>query len=185
VPESASIQGFLDRLNLGTESAVGELYNRYVEQLCRIAVPLIGERLQRHYSAEDAAHSALASAFRGINERRYRFDESGKLWALLVTILRHKIQKRGGKHPEFDLDKDVVCDAPSHEEAIALTDAVEMAMVGLKKPRHLEICRLCYAEELSTPEIADRVGCTRWTVRRVLDEFGARLENCLDRGSKP
>jgi DNA-directed RNA polymerase specialized sigma subunit len=56
-----------------------------------------------------------------------------------------------------------------------------VAVAGLN-PRHLDICRLFYEEELSSPEIADRVGCSRWTVRRVLDEFGARLSKHLCEG---
>ena len=126
----------------------------------------------------------MASVFRGIHEKRYRFDQSRKLWGLLVTILRHKIQKRGAKRREVGLDVDVVCGDPSHEEAAAVADAVETAMAGFW-PRDLEICGLCYAEELSTPEIADRVGCSRWTVRRVLDEFGGRLETYLADESVP
>jgi RNA polymerase sigma factor (sigma-70 family) len=178
--ESASIkdQAFLDRLNSGTESAAGELYGKYAQRLCRVAAQLIGQRLGRQYSAEDAAHSALASFFRGTNEKKYHFDRSERLWGLLVTILRHKIQERGRKAREDGLAADIVGDGTSHEEAVALADAVETAMACLK-PRHLEICRLFYEEQLSTPEIADRAGCSRWTVRRVLDEFGRRLSGYL------
>jgi RNA polymerase sigma factor (sigma-70 family) len=184
VPESVSSKDFLDRLNAGTESAADEVYGRYIKRLCGVAARLISDRLQRQYSAEDAAHSALASFFRGMNENRYRFAQSGRLWGLLLTILRHKIQERGRKAREDTLPADVVGDDPSHEEAVALADAVEAAMTGLK-PQHLEICRLFYEEELATPEIAGRVGCSRWTVRRVLDEFGARLSDRLDGQHSP
>jgi RNA polymerase sigma factor (sigma-70 family) len=177
-----SPQDFLNRLNAGTESAGEELYTRYIQRLCRVAAELIGDRLKRQYAAEDAAHSALGSFFRGMAQKRYHVDQSARLWSLLVTIMRHKIQERGGKAREDLLVADIISGDPPHEKAVELADAIEAAMAGLK-PRHLEICRLFYHEDLSSPEIAARVGCSRWTIRRVLDEFGGRLRDSLDENS--
>ena len=176
--KSGPPQDFLDRLNAGAESAGEELYARYVERLCQLAAKLIGERLKRQYGAEDAAHSALGSFFRGVNEKRFHVDQSGRLWCLLVTIMRHKIASRGAKAREDALAVDVANGDPPHERAIELADAIEAAMGGLR-PRHLEICRLFYQEGLSPQEIAARMGCSRWTIRRVLNEFGGRLKDQL------
>jgi RNA polymerase sigma factor (sigma-70 family) len=174
---------FIERLNTGTESVAGEVYSLYIERLCRVATSLIGERLKRHYGAEDAAHSALGSFFRGMNEKKYRIDQSHRLWALLVTIMRHKIQERGGKAKYDILSVDVVDREPSHEEAVELADAIETALTGLK-PSHREICCLFYQEGLSFQEIATRVKCSRWTIRRVLDDFGECLVKYLSNESK-
>jgi len=176
-------RSFLTRLNAGTESAAEEVYTRYVERLCQVATGLIGERLKRQYGADDAAHSALGSFFRGMNQNRYQIDQSARLWSLLVTIMCHKIQDRGSKAREDLLVGDVIESDPPHERAVELADAIEAAMAGLK-PRHLEICRLFYHEDLSSPEIAARVGCSRWTIRRVLNEFGGKLSDCLDDDSR-
>jgi RNA polymerase sigma-70 factor, ECF subfamily len=176
-------RSFLTRLKAGTDSAAGELYTRYIERLCQVATRLIGERLKRQYAAEDAAHSALGSFFRGMNQKRYQIDQAGRLWGLLVTIMRHKIQERGSKAREDILTADVVDADPSHEMAVQLADAVEAATAGLK-PRHLEICRLFYHENLSAAEIAARIRYSRWTVRRVLNEFGGRLCDHLDDNSE-
>ncbi len=171
---------FFDRVNAGTESAEEELYHQYFERLCRAAARLIGERLERQYSAEDAAQSALGSFFRGMVATRYQLDNSARLWRLLVTILRNKIRKRGQKARESPLDGDIMSRDPPHEEVVTLADAIEAAIAGLKS-RHLEICRLFYYQNLSPAEIAARVGCSRWTVRRVLNEFGHRLQEILDK----
>jgi RNA polymerase sigma factor (sigma-70 family) len=171
-------RSFLTRLNDGTESAAEEVYTRYIKRLCQAATRLIGDRLKRQYTAEDAAHSALCSFFRGIGQNRYQIDQSARLWSLLVTIMRHKIQERGSKAREDLLAADVISGDPPHERAVELAHAIEAAMTGLK-PRHLEICRLFYREDLSPPEIAARVGCSRWTIRRVLNEFGSRLRDNL------
>jgi RNA polymerase sigma factor (sigma-70 family) len=175
-----SSKDFLDRLNAGNTSAKEEVYTRYFDRLHRAAERLIGKRLRRVYAPEDAAQSALASFFRGMAKGRYHFDQSGRLWGLLVTIMRHKLQEHGGAGPEQLPEPEEIIDGhPPPEKAVELADAIEAATAGLK-PRHLEICRLFYQEELSLGEIAARVERSRWTVRRVLDEFGSRLCDCLD-----
>jgi RNA polymerase sigma factor (sigma-70 family) len=182
VPSSSG--EFLGRLNDGNPSAQQEVFDRYFDSLYRAAEKLIGERLKRVYGPDDAAQSAMASFFRGMAKGRYHFERSGRLWALLVTILRHKIQERGNKPGGNSLLEDVEDARRSHEAAVELADAVEAAMSGLK-PRHLEICRLFYQEQLLPGEISDRIGCSRWTVRRTLDEFGSRLEERLRGCSAP
>ncbi len=177
---SQSSKDFLDRLNAGSASAKEEVYTRYFDRLYRAAERLIGERLRRVFAPEDAAQSALASFFRGMAKGRYHFDQSGRLWGLLVKIMHHKIQEHGRAGPEQLPEPEKIIDGePPPEKAVELADAIEAATAGLK-PRHLEICHLFYQEELSSPEIAARVGCSRWTVRRVLDEFGYRLRDHLD-----
>jgi len=178
MPSSRHSEGFCDRLNAGTQSAGEELYSRYMHQLCRVATGLIGERLKSLYGAEDAAHSAFASFFRGMAEKRYHVDESSRLWCLLVTILRHKIATKGVKAREAPLEVDPVDGDSLHEEAVELADAIEVTLAEFK-PRPLEICRLFYQEQLSPPEIAAKVGRSRWAVRRALDRFGRRLANQL------
>lgn len=155
-----------------------DLYHQYIGRLCGLAAQLIGERLGRQYTVEDAAHSALGSFFRGVRDGRYPIEPVGRLWSLLATILRHKIQRRGGKAKEELLSGDMAHSDPPPERAAEMADAIQMALEGLK-PNHLEICRLFYAEGLSLPDIVTCVGRSRWTVRRVLNEFGRRLEKYL------
>jgi RNA polymerase sigma factor (sigma-70 family) len=180
---SESNQQFLVRLNAGNESAREELCTRYMERLRQVASGLISQRLQSRYEAEDAAHSALGSFFRAMSEKRYHFDQPGRLWSLLKMILLHKIQDQGRRCQKVKEDRlpvEIADGKPSQEMAVELADAIEAALCGFK-PRHLEICRLFLfcQDDFSVNEIADRVGCTRWTVRRVLTEFGSRLRDRL------
>ena len=166
----------------GSAESLSGVYCRYITRLCGLAERLIGERLRRQYSAEDAAHSALASFYRGIDEGQFCVESSDKLWSLLASILRHKIQKRGRRIRDLLLVDERESDdrRPSHEEAVELADAMEAALAGFKL-QHVEICRLHYQEGLGVGETAVRVGCSRWTVRRVLARFRQRLKSCLTR----
>ncbi len=158
----------------GSANRLSEVYRRYVARLHGLAERLISDRLKRQYSAEDAAHSALASFYHGINDGRFRTETSGNLWSLLATILHHKVQKKGKHLREELIITDSVDPRPSHEDAVELADAIETALADLK-PRHVEICQLHYHKGLKIGETASLTGCSRWTVRRVLQRFSERV----------
>jgi RNA polymerase sigma factor (sigma-70 family) len=163
----------------GSVEYLTEVYQRYLARLCGLAERLIGERLRRQYSAEDAAHSALASFYRGIHDGRFRTEPTGNLWSLLATILRHKVQKHGRRmRDELQLGEPLD-PCPSHEDAVELADAIETALAHFK-PRHVEICRLYYHEGMGVGETAASAGCSRWTVRRVLERFSQQLRIRLE-----
>ena len=165
----------------GSAEDLSAVYHRYANRLCGLATQLIGQRLGRQYSAEDAAHSALASFYRGIHDGRFRTEPTGNLWSLLATILRHKVQKHGRRmRDELQLGEPPD-PCPSHEDAVELADAIETALANLK-PRHVEICRLYYQEGMGVGETSASAGCSRWTVRRVLERFSQQLETRLGSG---
>ena len=62
-----------------------------------------------------------------------------------------------------------------------LSDELETLLAGLDQPEP-EIIRL-RLQGYSSLEIANQVGCSRWTVRRVLDRIGHRLHERLGDGS--
>ena len=62
-------------------------------------------------------------------------------------------------------------DVGNHEE-------FELLLQQLRE-REAQMFRLCL-EGYSTSEIASQLGCTRWTVRRVLDRVGQRLAERLE-----
>jgi RNA polymerase sigma factor (sigma-70 family) len=179
VPALPSTEGFVNRVNAASPSVGDEIVARYFDRLYQYADRHIGRRLAADYSATDAVQSAFGSFFRGMKRGNYHFERSGKLWGLLVTILRHKIADGAPSHSKHRLEDEPADDDHLPEQAAELVDAIEAAVAGFK-PKHQEICRLCYQDELSVSEIGPKVGCTRWTVRRVLNEFGKRLNDHLN-----
>jgi RNA polymerase sigma factor (sigma-70 family) len=178
MPESTSMESFLERLNAGTPSAIAEVYTRYFDRLYQAADRLIGDRLRRIYGPDDAVQSAMTVFFAGLSQKKFHFSQSSRLWTLLMLIMQHKIQKRATKKWPDQLPPEVVDRRPPQEEALEVIDALEVAVGGFK-PRDQEICRQFYLHGLPTDEIASTVGCSQSTVRRVLAEFRRRLGRLL------
>jgi RNA polymerase sigma factor (sigma-70 family) len=187
---SPSIKQIVVRWQAGEQAAATELFQRYSRRLWELATAQIDRQLERRVDADDILQSVFRTFFRRSAEGEYTFDHSGALWQLLVTITLNKIRKQATRHRtkkrdfrrEISLDGDdlspeAVAHDPSVEEAEALLDEMRFAVAELEPPEP-EILHLCM--EGHTPlEIANRLGWTRWRVRRVLDRIGARLRKRL------
>jgi RNA polymerase sigma factor (sigma-70 family) len=66
-----------------------------------------------------------------------------------------------------------VRESPSPEDARDFVDELEMLMTELND-REAEIVRLIL-DDFQINEIAKRMGCSRWTVRRLLDRVGVLM----------
>lgn len=179
----------LTRLESGDPAAADELYRRYAQRLCAFADQQIGPRLRAREDAEDVVQSAFRTFFRRAADGQFHVDHSTDLWNLLVTITLNKVRLRAQHHgagkrdvrAEVDVDVEridprTVARDPTPEEVTAFIDEIEFIFAGLKGSDP-EIVWMRF-QGYSTSEIADRVGCSRWTVRRVLDRVG----DCLRRG---
>lgn len=196
MPELRPVGELIARWRTGDESAAAELHRRYAQRLCDLAERQIGDRLRRRVGADDVVQSVFRTFFRRTEQGEYPLDHSGSLWRLLVKIMMNKIRRQGELHgaarrdvgaevavADGEISPEAVAREPSPEEAVLLLDELECLVAGLKSPEP-DIIRLCF-EGYSTPEIADQLSCSRWTVRRVLDRFGARLRQRLAEGSAP
>ena len=105
----------------------------------------------------------------------------------MVRIVLHKVQKRVERElakrrdvsaeastVEGDLPPEAVAHEPTADEAMSLADEIEFVLTELhgNQPEMFQLCVQGY----STTEIGKRVGCSRHTVRRVLDRIGHQLE---------
>ena len=188
---SASIQDILDRWRAGDQAAAAELYRRYDQRLWDLAAGQIGQRLGRRVGPDDIVQSVFRTFFRRTSQGEYAFDHSGALWQLLVRITHNKIYKQAERHhakrrnvnAEVPLDGDrlspeAVTHEPTPDEVATLVDEMECLLSGLEAPEP-EMVRLAI-EGRTASEIAKQVGCSRWTVRRVLDRVGAGLRKRLE-----
>jgi RNA polymerase sigma-70 factor (ECF subfamily) len=187
MPDQEPAETLLQRWRSGEQEAAEELYRRYAQRLCALADHWIDEKLRRLVGADDVVQSVFRTFFRRTRQGEYQLDHSGSLWKLLVQITLNKVRKQAERHraakrsvaAEIYLDGERPCPetfarGPSLEEVAAFIDELEVLMAGLGD-REPEIVRLCL-EGYSAPEIATEVGCTRWTVRRVLGRVGERLQ---------
>jgi DNA-directed RNA polymerase specialized sigma24 family protein len=89
------------------DEAARRLWERYFEQLVRLARARLRDAPRQHADEEDAALSAFGSLCRGVADGRFpRLAGRDELWRLMVTITARKAadqvtregrQKRGGR----------------------------------------------------------------------------------------
>jgi len=185
-----SVQDIVDRWQGGDQSAARELFARYSQRLWNLAAGQIGHQLQRRVGPDDILQSVFRTFFRRTAEGQYSFDHSGALWQLLVKITLHKIGKQAERHhakrravrAEIGLDgshfpPEVIASDPGPVEVATLLDEMGLAVTGLEPPEP-EILQMCI-EGYTPSECAKKLGCSRWTVRRVLDRIGVKLRRRL------
>jgi RNA polymerase sigma-70 factor (ECF subfamily) len=191
--ESDPVGDLLVRLESGDSSAADELYRCYAQRLCAIADQQLGRRLRAREDPEDVVQSAFRTFFRRAADGQFQVDHASGLWNLLVTITLNKVRLRAQRHragkrdvrAEVGLDLEqldprLVAREPTAEDVAAFLDELDFLLSGLEDPDP-EIVRLCF-QGYSPSEIAERVNCSRWTVRRVLDHVGNRLRLRTDSG---
>jgi DNA-binding NarL/FixJ family response regulator len=91
---------------------------------------------------------------------------------IVQSVFREYHQNNSGGTCKFDNPRQ-----PTPDQWVAATDEIQFLPRGFSR-RDLKIVRLC-AEGHTSPEVARLLRCSRWTVRRVLDGFGTRLQRRL------
>ena len=106
MPDDASVSGWLDGLRAGDEADIQRLWDRYFQQLVRLAGKKLPGHARREFDEEDVALSAFHSFCDRVGRGQFpQLADRDDLWRLLVTItarkavssVRHQTaQKRGG-----------------------------------------------------------------------------------------
>jgi RNA polymerase sigma-70 factor (ECF subfamily) len=189
MPESKSVKGLVGRWQTGDAGAAEALHQRYAQRLWALAEAQIGSRLRRRVDPEDIVQSVFRTFFRRATDGQFVIDHSCSLWRLLVRITINKVRLRAQHHHagkrdlaievyagDEQLAPEAIARGPGPEEAAALADEIETLLRRLKPPE-VEIFQLSL-QGYATPEIAERLRCSRWTIRRTLDRIGHQFEHC-------
>ena len=175
----------------GNPVVTTELFNRYVDKLIGLARRRLAPRLARRVDAEDIVQSAYRSFFAAAGEGRFVLERSGDLWRLLAGITLNKLYRQVERNTakKRDIAKDcaiaaadsfsvlpeLVSREPSADEAVALTEEVELIMRGFE-PLHRTIIELRLQGYL-VEEIATQTKRTQRTVLRVLERLKQKLND--------
>ncbi len=159
-----------ERAREGSLEAVNAIFERYGGRLHALIRARLGPQLRRRLESRDILQATMLKAFRGIG----RFEGSGSrsLMAWMGTIARDEIcdqadfygrQKRdAGRDTSLDERVDPIAQQMIHTEASRLQLAadsrrLEQALDGLGEAQR-EVILLRHYEELSFPEIGERLG---------------------------
>jgi DNA-directed RNA polymerase specialized sigma24 family protein len=105
MPDDASVSGWLDGIRAGDEADIQRLWDRYFQQLVRLAGKKLPGHARREFDEEDVALSAFHSFCERVGRGQFPLlADRDDLWKLLVTItarkavssVRHQTRKKRG-----------------------------------------------------------------------------------------
>ncbi len=171
----------------------------YREFLSRAIAEKMDARLSMVMQPEDVMQDVLIAIYRGIGEAA--FPSEGAFLRWLETIVRNRMAslarrhfciRRGGGPPQsidesgpgessggMRVAEAIPCEDPSPSSQANQREMVEALRKVLSKlpPRYREVIRLRVFEDLSTREIAARVGRSEGAVRKLQERA---LEACRE-----
>jgi DNA-directed RNA polymerase specialized sigma24 family protein len=183
-----SVSLWLSHLKAGDRAAMQPLWERYFDQLVRLARKRLKGRPAGGADAEDVALSAFDSLFRGAQRERFpRLEDRHDLWQVLILLARQKAadlvkaegrQKRGGGKvlPASALAGDSSAEdvfaakfgpEPTPEFAAEVAEQCRLRLDAL--PENLRQVALWKMEGYTNQEIGAKLDRSVATVERKLD----------------
>ena len=192
-PGEATWQRWIDGLRDGDESAVAEFCVRYAGALERLADRRLGQGLRRRVGPESIAQSACWSFLRRAREGQFELAGAENLWRLLCAMTLRKVREKVRFHQrerrELAREAGSATELAEHTglsgaeeaqepfEAVAIVDEFEALLASLDDERRAIV--EAKLDERSNAEIAEQLGCSERTVRRLLSELRGQLEQAL------
>lgn len=183
----ATDDSLLRRVRAGEQDAATALYLRYADHLRALAARQSSPALAARLDPDDIVQSVFRTFFRRVGDGQYDVPAGDDLWRLFLVIALHKIRNAAAHHTaaKRDVRQTVgVGDAGRGAEAADETGLAVLRMViddtlarlpdGTRRIVELRV------EGYEVAEIADRVGRSKRSVERVLQQFRDELARSLD-----
>lgn len=154
----------LERARTGDSEAREQLVRRYLPDVFRAAVRVLGDR----DLAEDAAQDAFVNALNGLS--RFRGEASFRTWLLRIAInAARSVGRRNGRRREVSLlladnEPSSRPDPARHAVNVTEVERVEHALGGLPTKQRLAVA-LRAQQGLSYAEIAGALKCSEGAAR--------------------
>jgi RNA polymerase sigma-70 factor (ECF subfamily) len=185
-----SDHSLLRRLRGGSQDAATLLYLRYAHRLRALARTKFSHDLARRVDVDDIVQSVFGSFFRGASRGDYDVPAGEELWKLFLVIALNKIRAKGAYHRAAKRDVrltaggeglEQLAETPAEQDEAAyavLQMTIDEALERLPPPhKQMLVLRI---EGCEVAEIAQRVGRSKRTVERILQECRKRLADLLD-----
>jgi RNA polymerase sigma-70 factor (ECF subfamily) len=166
------------KLRRGDPDAATEIFRRYVRRLTALASRQFDTRLRVRADPEGVVQSVYRSFFARDTRAPFELDGWERLWALLAIITIRKCarkRERWRDPPTTDADWAAAVDRqPTPREAVELTELV--ARIFREIDRDDREATEMILQGYTAVEIAEKVGCSERTVRRLRDRIRAIVE---------
>ena len=192
--EPERTQRFIQGLCEGDEAVLFDFCECYAPQLNRIADKYLSAKMRRRVGTEDVVQSACRTFFRRARGGEFQLTDGEALWRLLCAITLTKVREQSRFHSrqKRGLDRETPLTpagiGPSDfdardprqtpAQAIEFADFFEHVRAGLDEEERqvVDLKLLEYTHE----EVAERLGTSERTVRRILKRLQSQLLRSLE-----
>jgi RNA polymerase sigma-70 factor (ECF subfamily) len=183
---------WVEGLSEGDDSVVGEFWHDYGARLEALAASYLTSRMRRREGPEDVVQSVCRTFLRRSKDGQFELPDRDSLWRLLCAITLTKVREKVRFHGrekrsigrEQYLDDSRMAEPlmpaaePSPAEAAEFADQMSRLLFELdEEERQVVTMKL---EHHTHPEIAERLGCSERTVRRLVKRVQLRLTRMLE-----
>jgi RNA polymerase sigma factor (sigma-70 family) len=190
-----SFTATLAGLRAGEADAARQVWDRFVRRLVGLAQTRLQAGLRGKVDAEDVVQSVFASFFARHTQGCFELASWDDLWSLLVVLTLRRCGRkarhfhagrrdvRREQADDGDSGQEVPDPEPTPQEAAELAETVRQLLAGLSQAgRGVLELRL---QGYSGAEIAQRQGCTEYTVDYRLRKVRRRLRELLPPDERP
>lgn len=176
-------------LKAGEAGAVRTFWNEYGTLLHEVAERRLAAALRRRVGAEDVVQSVCRTFLRRVQGGELVLEDAERLWHLLCAIAVAKTREQArfhgrdkrNVHAQVGLEpadggEELVAAIPSPESA-AIAAQIEEAIEQLDdEERQIVLLKIA---DLTNDEIAEKLGCSERTVRRLIQKVREELADLL------
>jgi len=187
-------QTWVRALAAGDEQVANDFWDQYGARLQGLAAEYLTTRLQRRVSPEDVVQSVCRTFLMRARAGQFDLADRDSLWRLLCAITLTKIRQQARFHGrqkrtaqrERQLGDtglqgwDAPAAEPTPAEAAEFADQLQQLLTGMDdEERRVVLLRL---EDRTCDEVAEQLGCSERTVRRILKRVQHRWQRLLEEG---
>ena len=182
-------------LRTGDQQACADFWNQFGSRLQAVAQKQLSERIQRRVGSDDVVQSACRTFFRRLNEGQFDLPDVDALWRLMcaITLTKarrsardHSRQKRGVSAEQYldaatesgNRPPEVAGGEATPLDAAMFADQLDLLLEQLS-PQECQVLDL-KLQNHTNEEIAEQVGCSERTVRRVTKQISSRWTALFD-----
>lgn len=171
----------------GDDEAATAIFDRYVQRLLALARSRLGTSLRRRIDPEDVVQSAYRSFFLRAETGDFQLIRSGDLWRILARTTLNKLYGQVERHTAAKRSVDCEIDPaalqhlagrePTVADLIAVSEQLALVLQELSADERSVLTSLLQGH--GQEEIAESIGKSTRTVRRLAAQARERFERCL------
>jgi RNA polymerase sigma-70 factor, ECF subfamily len=188
----------IDGLKRGDERILREFHAKYGPLLHGIADSRLAPGMRSRFDADDVVQSTFRTFFRRARIGCFQFEDNQRLWNLMCAITLTKLREKARFHSRQSRSvrreqsvegpgesaaarrSEIASSQPAPDDTVAFADAFETMLSSLDETEQkLVDLKL---QDLANDEVAEALGVSERTVRRMLNRLQEKIEGALDAG---